>query len=55
MLRLAEHVALVEQKLIPYRVLILKPEGKTPLGRPMCVLQDNIKLNLTEMDYIGLG
>jgi len=26
-----------------YRVLVVKPEGKTPLGRPWCRWEDNIK------------
>ena len=27
-----------------------KPEGKTPLGRPRCRWEDNIKMNLQEVD-----
>jgi len=26
-----------------YRVLVRKPEGRRPLGRPRCRLEDNIK------------
>ena len=29
-----------------YRVLVGKPEGKRPLGRPTCRWEDNIKTDL---------
>jgi hypothetical protein len=32
-----------------YRVLVGKPEGKRPLGRPRCRWEDNIKINLKEV------
>jgi hypothetical protein len=32
-----------------YRVLVGKPEGKRPLGRPRHGLEDNIKMDLQEM------
>jgi hypothetical protein len=35
-----------------YRLLVGKPEGKRPLGRPRCRWIDNIKMDLLE---IGLG
>jgi hypothetical protein len=35
-----------------YRLLVGKPEGKRPLGRPMRRWIDNIKMDLLE---IGLG
>jgi hypothetical protein len=43
-----------------YRVLVGKPEGKRPLGRPRCRWKDNVKINLQEvrcggMDWIGLA
>jgi hypothetical protein len=43
-----------------YRVLVGKPEGKRPLGRPRCRWEDNIQMDLQEvacggMDWIGLG
>jgi hypothetical protein len=42
-----------------YKVLMGKPEGKTPMGRLRCRWEDNIKMNLQEvgggsMDWIGL-
>jgi hypothetical protein len=43
-----------------YRLLVGKPEGKRPLGRPRCRWMDNIKMDLLEIgfsvvDWIGLG
>jgi hypothetical protein len=43
-----------------YRVLVGKPEGKRPLGRPRHSWEDNIKMDLQEvgcgcMDWIGLA
>ena len=35
-----------------YRVLVMKPEGKRPLGRPRCIWEDNIKMDLQE---VGCG
>ena len=32
-----------------HRVLVGKPEGKRPLGRPRRKWEDNIKMNLREM------
>jgi len=32
-----------------YRVLVGKPEGKRPLGRPRRRWEDNIKMNLQEV------
>jgi hypothetical protein len=43
-----------------YRVLVEKPEGKRPLGRPRRRWEDNIRKDLQEvgcggMDWIGLA
>jgi len=41
-----------------YRVLVGKPEGKRPLGRPRCRWVDNIKMDLQEVGcemWTGLG
>jgi hypothetical protein len=32
-----------------YRMLVGKPEGKRPLGRPRCRWEDNIKMDLQEV------
>ena len=33
-----------------YRVLVRKPEGKRPVGRPRCRWEDNIKMDLQKWD-----
>jgi hypothetical protein len=41
-----------------YRVLVGKPEGKRPLGRPRRRWEDNIRMDLQEVDvgvWTGLG
>jgi hypothetical protein len=40
------------------RVLVGKPEGKRPLGRPRCRWKDNVRMDLQEVGYgvwTGLG
>jgi hypothetical protein len=34
-----------------YRVLMGKPEGKTPLGRPRCRWKDRIRMDLREIGW----
>jgi len=48
-MRLAGHVAGLEEKRGVYRVLVGTPEGKRPLGRPWCRWEDNIKMDLQEV------
>jgi hypothetical protein len=36
-----------------YRILVGKPEGKRPLGRPRRRLVDNIKMDLGEIGWDG--
>jgi len=41
-----------------YRVLVGKPEGRSPLGRPRRRWADNIRMDLQEVGlciWIGLG
>jgi hypothetical protein len=38
-----------------YRLLVGKPEGKTPLGRPRLRWVDIIRIDLGEVDWIGLA
>jgi len=45
----AGHVAHMGQGRGVYRVLVGKPEGKRPLGRPRCRWEDNIKMDLQEV------
>ena len=37
-----------------YRVLVGKPEGKRPFGRPMRRWEDNIKMDLQEVGCGGI-
>jgi hypothetical protein len=37
-----------------YRILMGKPEGKTPLGRPRRRLEDNIRMDLRERGWGGM-
>jgi hypothetical protein len=36
-----------------YRILVGKPDGKRPLGRPRCRWLDNIKIDLRERGCTG--
>jgi len=59
-MRWAGHVARMGERRGVYRVLVGKPEGKRPLGRPRRRWEDNIKMNLQEvrcggMDWIELA
>jgi hypothetical protein len=48
-MRWAGHVARMEETRNTYRILVGKPEGKRPLGRPRCRWVDNIKIYLREI------
>jgi hypothetical protein len=37
-----------------YRILVGKPEGKRPLGRPRRGWVDNIKMDLGEIGWCGM-
>jgi hypothetical protein len=37
-----------------YRILVGKPEGKRPIGRPRCRWVDNIKMDLREIGWDGV-
>jgi len=59
-MRWAGHVAHMGEERGVYRVLVGKPEGKRPLGRPRRRWVDNIRMDLQEMgggymDWIGLA
>jgi hypothetical protein len=48
-MRWAEHVARMGEGRGMHRVLVGKPEGKRPLGRPRHRWEDNIKMDLQEV------
>ena len=59
-MRWAGHVARMGEDRGMYRVLVGKPEGKRPLGRPRRRWVDNVRTDLQEvrcgyMDWIGLA
>ena len=47
-MRWAGHVARMEEGRAVHKVLVGKPEGKRPLGRPRRGWQDNFKVDLQE-------
>jgi hypothetical protein len=54
------HVARMGEKRNAYRMLVGKPEGNRPLGRPRRRWEDNIEMNLREVgwgsvNWIGLA
>ena len=59
-MRWAGHVARMGDRKGVYRVLVGKPEGKRPLGRPRRRWEDNIKMDLQKVgceaiDWIELA
>jgi hypothetical protein len=48
-MRWAGHVACIEEGKGAYRILVRKPEGKQPHGRPRCTWEGNIKMDLQEV------
>jgi hypothetical protein len=54
-MRWAGHVAHMGEGRGVYRVLVRRPEGKRPLGRPRHKWEDNIKFNLSETGINGVN
>ena len=55
-MRWAGHVTRMGERRGVFRVLVGKPEGKRPLGRPRRRWEDNIKVDLQEVGWgYGLG
>jgi hypothetical protein len=59
-MRWVRHVVRMQEVIGVDRVLLEKPEGKRPLGRPRHRWEDNIRMDLQEvgcggMDWIGLA
>jgi hypothetical protein len=48
------HVARKGEKRNAYRILVGKPEGRRPLGRPRRRWVDNIKIDLREIRWDGV-
>jgi hypothetical protein len=54
-MRWAEHVARMGEGRGVYRVLVGRPEGKRPLGRPRRRWEDNIKLDPRKIGIDGVN
>jgi hypothetical protein len=54
-MRWTGHVARMEEGRGVYTVLVGRPEGNRPLGRPRRRWEDNIKMNLREIGIDGLN
>ena len=59
-MRWVAHVARMEEGRGVHKVLLRKPEGKRPLGRPRRRWENNIKMDLEEVgrgfgDWMGLA
>jgi hypothetical protein len=52
-MRWAGHVARMGEGRGVYRVLIGRPEGMRPLGRPRHMWEDNVEMNLKEIGIDG--
>jgi hypothetical protein len=48
------HVTRIREKRNAYTILVGKPEGKTPLGRPRRKWVDSIKMDLRETGWDGM-
>jgi hypothetical protein len=53
-MRGAGHVARMWENKNAYGILMGKPEGKRPLGRPRRRWPDNIKIDLREIGWNGM-
>jgi hypothetical protein len=53
-MRSAGHVARMGERRNAYRILVGKPEGRRPLGRPRRMWVDNIKIDLREIGWDGM-
>jgi hypothetical protein len=52
-MRWAGHVARIGERRGVYRILVGRPEGKRPLGRPRRRWENNIKMDLMEIGIDG--
>jgi hypothetical protein len=53
-MRWAGHVSRMGEKMIAYRILEGKPEGKRPLERPRRRWVDKMKMDLREIEWDGV-
>jgi len=50
-MRWVGHVASMGERRGGYRILVEQPKGTTPLGRPICRWEENIKTVLQEIGW----
>jgi hypothetical protein len=48
------HVARIGEKRKVYRLLVGKPEGRRPLGRPRCRWVDHMRMDLRDIGWGGV-
>ena len=53
-IRWVGHVARMVERRDAYRVLVRRSKCKSPLGRPTCRREDNIKIDLQEVGCEGI-
>jgi hypothetical protein len=53
-MRWAGHVARMGEKRGAYRILVGRLEGRRPLGRPTRRWEDNIKMDLQDVGWVGM-
>jgi len=49
------HVACMGDRRNLYSILVVKPEGKRPLGRPRLGWEDNIKMDFWKVEWVEHG
>jgi hypothetical protein len=54
-MRWAGHVERIEEGRSVYNILVGRPEGKRPLGRPRFMWENNIKMDLREIGIDGVN
>jgi hypothetical protein len=54
-MRWAGYVAFLGKRKNAYRVLGEKPDGKTPIERPRHRWEENIKMDVNEVGWRGMG
>jgi hypothetical protein len=54
-MRWAGHVARMGEVRGAYNIMVLRPEGRRPLGTPRRRWEDNIKMDLGDVDWINLA
>jgi len=49
--RWADHVAYMGEMRNTHKIILRKPEGKRPLGRPRHRMEDSIRMDLGELEW----